>query len=660
ASSSHALSYFLNTTRWKHKTQILISGGYSEVIASLAMVIPSFNLLQVSFASVSSDLSDSEKYHNFFRTCPDITHLTRPILPVLAHYNWTSVAILHTVSVTFNRGVEILRHDLGKAGIKVLADEEFTYLSNLKRELKSILDSKAHIIIALIHEADAVKAFCQAFHLGLYGREYVWFVTSWITENFWTNSINDASINCTSEQIKEAAQNYLIVDFVEIEYNNITAVSGMTPYQFQQRYIDLAEKKQIEKNQYVGFAYDAIWAIGLCLDNVIRELAAENKSLDDFRYSDSFVGRTILKEMRKVKFQGISGFKILNNSDQEPPGVNLFRQLQGNRIVNVGLIDKNDRIDFQATELVPIRWTGGRPPVSGYIIEEVHAGIPFKIRISSPNLNYLILTGCILLYASVIIMGIDDNTSYLNTYCKIIPWLNSIGFSLAAGSLFAKTYRAYKVLTTRFRITSPLKDSHLLAIVLILMAIEAILLTFWTAIDPLKAEKMAAPPISDPNRYKYKIVHTYWVCTCNYGVYWLIATLILNGIVLLFGAFLAYESRKIKLSELNDSKQIALCIYNITILCIIIIPISFVIPNSHGEVYAAIGCLILYCTTMSLFTFFFPKMKGNAKPSSIRFRMNENASSRMASEKYESAMGNSELMLSCRYKEGNGKRQTAV
>ncbi|EDV29069.1 uncharacterized protein TRIADDRAFT_52580 [Trichoplax adhaerens] len=335
ASSSHALSYFLNTTRWKHKTQILISGGYSEVIASLAMVIPSFNLLQVSFASVSSDLSDSEKYHNFFRTCPDITHLTRPILPVLAHYNWTSVAILHTVSVTFNRGVEILRHDLGKAGIKVLADEEFTYLSNLKRELKSILDSKAHIIIALIHEADAVKAFCQAFHLGLYGREYVWFVTSWITENFWTNSINDASINCTSEQIKEAAQNYLIVDFVEIEYNNITAVSGMTPYQFQQRYIDLAEKKQIEKNQYVGFAYDAIWAIGLCLDNVIRELAAENKSLDDFRYSDSFVGRTILKEMRKVKFQGISillfgqGFKILNNSDQEPPGVNLFRQLQG-------------------------------------------------------------------------------------------------------------------------------------------------------------------------------------------------------------------------------------------------------------------------------------------------------------------------------------------
>ncbi|EDV29070.1 uncharacterized protein TRIADDRAFT_52581 [Trichoplax adhaerens] len=153
-------------------------------------------------------------------------------------------------------------------------------------------------------------------------------------------------------------------------------------------------------------------------------------------------------------------------------------------------------------------------------------------------------------------MGIDDSTSYLNTYCKIIPWLNSIGFSLAAGSLFAKTYRAYKVLTTRFRITSPLKDSHLLAIVLILMAIEAILLTFWTAIDPLKAEKMAAPPISDPNRYKYKIVHTYW-------------------------------------------------------------------------------------------------MKGNAKPSSIRFRMNENASSRMASEKYESAMGNSELMLSCsEYKRG--------
>lgn len=97
-------------------------------------------------------------------------------------------------------------------------------------------------------------------------------------------------------------------------------------------------------------------------------------------------------------------------------------------------------------------------------------------------------------------------------------------------------------------------------------------------------------------------------CSCQHDILWLAVILTLNIFVLIFGAFLAYEARNIKLPFMNESKQIALCIYNVALLCMIVIPISFILPNTFGQTYIASSALILYCTTTSMCIFFIPKV----------------------------------------------------
>lgn len=81
-----------------------------------------------------------------------------------------------------------------------------------------------------------------------------------------------------------------------------------------------------------------------------------------------------------------------------------------------------------------------------------------------------------------------------------------------------------------------------------------------------------------------------------------------NGIILFFGAFLAYETRNIKIASMNDSKEIAICIYNVILLCGVAIAVYIMTPMHSGITYGISGGLILYCTTSSLCILFAPKV----------------------------------------------------
>ena len=57
-----------------------------------------------------------------------------------------------------------------------------------------------------------------------------------------------------------------------------------------------------------------------------------------------------------------------------------------------------------------------------------------------------------------------------------------------------------------------------------------------------------------------------------------------KGVQLLYGLFLAYETRAVKLKEINDSRLVALAIYNVVILCMITAPVILVIGNQLNAV----------------------------------------------------------------------------
>lgn len=50
-----------------------------------------------------------------------------------------------------------------------------------------------------------------------------------------------------------------------------------------------------------------------------------------------------------------------------------------------------------------------------------------------------------------------------------------------------------------------------------------------------------------------------------------------KGLILVFGLFLAYETRSIKVKQINDSRYVGMSIYNVVILTIITAPVTMVI-----------------------------------------------------------------------------------
>ncbi|KAG8237227.1 hypothetical protein J437_LFUL013728 [Ladona fulva] len=59
-----------------------------------------------------------------------------------------------------------------------------------------------------------------------------------------------------------------------------------------------------------------------------------------------------------------------------------------------------------------------------------------------------------------------------------------------------------------------------------------------------------------------------------------------KGIVLIFGLFLAYETRSIKVKGINDSRLVGMSIYNVVVLCLITAPVTMVIASQQDAGYA--------------------------------------------------------------------------
>ena len=70
------------------------------------------------------------------------------------------------------------------------------------------------------------------------------------------------------------------------------------------------------------------------------------------------------------------------------------------------------------------------------------------VKLSSPYINIMIVTGAVVFYVTVILFGVDENVASYSTVdglCQARIWLVSIGFSLLYGTIFAKTLRVYYI-----------------------------------------------------------------------------------------------------------------------------------------------------------------------------------------------------------------------
>ncbi|XP_072030306.1 gamma-aminobutyric acid type B receptor subunit 2-like [Amphiura filiformis] len=475
---------------------------------------------------------------------------------------------------------------------------------------------------------------------------YVWITYDWYGPRWWADFNDD--IECTVEEMDEAilSTTCITVDRAFFSTKNGPTISGSTP---QELISELQERMEWEVNQqytwnvYAPFGYDAAWAIALMLNRTIEILKTKvfvdgkTRRLEDFNYDDWEMARMFFDLLKLTDFEGMSGHIAFKGGDRVGGGS--IRQIEGNsrRTVAYYLVEE-DRIQW----IDKIEWKGGNIPTDhtamirlykgitlfSYIIICITAGIGIlvagfflgfnlkfrtqrTVKMSSPNLNNFIIVGNILIYLSVIVGGLDNNIVSFRTLeaaCQMRAWLLSTGFVLAFGSMFSKTWRVYRVAALKTPKRKVITDNHLFIMVLVLFCVDVLVLTLWQVLDPIYVEVIDINEERNPDIANQRIVTYIEQCTSDNSVYWIVPLYGYKGLLLIFGTFLAWETRKVTIAALNDSKLIGICVYNTVVLCIVGVSVSYLITNDTEALFIFTSCITIFCATLTLVVLFVPKV----------------------------------------------------
>ncbi|XP_063543454.1 gamma-aminobutyric acid type B receptor subunit 2 [Cydia strobilella] len=405
---------------------------------------------------------------------------------------------------------------------------------------------------------------------------------------------------------------------------------------------------------YAPQTYDAVWAIALALSkaeqlwqsldmtqyNGTLLKGGANMALSHFDYNRKDMAEEFLNQLANLSFLGVSGPVSFNGADRI--GTSAFYQIQG-RKRTVALYTQGRAM--ACAECARAAWGGGVPAARRVLVLRVEsvwaparlavaalatAGVALStaflafnlhyskrrsIKLSSPRLNNMTLIGCVLVYTAVALLAVDNSNlpPYVSFSAMCIGrvYILSAGFSLAFGSMFAKTYRVHRIfVSNRSGVckTKLLQDTPLISLVCALLLLDGLLVTLWAALDPMQRQlKNLTQEISADDRsvvYQPQIE----VCKSQNTAGWLCALYAYKGLLLLVGVYMAWETRNVKISALNDSKYIGISVYSVVITSTSVVVIGTIISERATLAFITITSLILITTTSTLCLLFLPKI----------------------------------------------------
>ncbi|XP_033640825.1 gamma-aminobutyric acid type B receptor subunit 1-like [Asterias rubens] len=624
---------------------MILGGGCSVATEPTAQASHHWNLIQISIAA-SPSLSNRFLFPRSFRLLPPETMFNVAKFALFMEFNWTKVATLHQFYPLFSQSMTDFHKEAKNLGVEIIAAESF--VEHPAFPVENIKRVGARIIVVGAYADMTRRVFCEAYHQNMYGAKYVWIMTGWLEYNWWREP--DDAINCTVDQMEEAIANQfgVYIDTTPSHAHWKPTRAGLTTNNFLERFETLlGTNNSLSLPGYVDISlvYDTAWTQALALHQAQERLAQLDppRTLEDFEY-DNITVNILFDIISNMTFQGVSG-PVQFDPNGDRLGLLEILQMQAGNFVSVGIVDPtvDSGRDIEFNENYPIVWQGRAPPIDFIITRETRQTIRLPvvitgsifaalgivlaccfltfnvryrkkrvIKMSSPNINNLMLIGGMLAYTSVIFLGVDTGIASAETFilmCKAKTWCLSIGFSLAFGSMFSKTWRVHKIFTNKTAMKTVLmRDQWLFGYVAALVLIDVVILVLWEIIDPVLVKEHYGRTVTHQKNDDIVYISTHTICESANHIYWIGSFYVINGLLLVFGAFLAWETRKVSIPALNDSKNIGICVYNVLILSFVGATVSFVLVESNTH-YSLIATLIWVATTLTLCVVFVPKMQ---------------------------------------------------
>jgi gamma-aminobutyric acid type B receptor len=223
---------------------------------------------------------------------------------------------------------------------------------------------------------------------------------------------------------------------------------------------------------------------------------------------------------------------------------------------------------------------------------------------SSPFFNNIILLGCLLGYVQLFVSAEDLARAAgpaFGKLCVARVVLLSVGFTLMFGGLFAKTYRVYVIFTRKQMQVMKMKDERLLLTVLLLLLLDALLLLTWFLTEPPARLEAVGQP--------YMVTEDLWrqdaSVSCSSEHYRLFTTinLVYKGAVMLGGAFLAIQTRAVRIPALNDSREIGMAIYTVALVSTLVFSVNGFVADVNALAILEAAALFFNTTATMAFLF---------------------------------------------------------
>ncbi|ORZ35274.1 7 transmembrane sweet-taste receptor of 3 GCPR-domain-containing protein [Catenaria anguillulae PL171] len=214
---------------------------------------------------------------------------------------------------------------------------------------------------------------------------------------------------------------------------------------------------------------------------------------------------------------------------------------------------------------------------TGYVVVRWRKSV--GVREHSPPFLLMSLAGLMMVVCSV---AMEMHPPRTPVVCSLRVWSLSLGFTILLSGILVKTWRISRIFSNRQLYSKPLKNIHLFAAVLTLTAIDAALLAAWTT--------SSSPAIGYLPLSSSTVLHN---CTYPTGDT-LMATVITATLIVYQASLLCmacvfgYRIRNAATVG-NESRYIAMSAYNIALIGLFVIPISFMPLNPLMQV--AIKCL---------------------------------------------------------------------
>ncbi|KAJ8035254.1 Gamma-aminobutyric acid type B receptor subunit 2 [Holothuria leucospilota] len=234
------------------------------------------------------------------------------------------------------------------------------------------------------------------------------------------------------------------------------------------------------------------------------------------------------------------------------------------------------------------------------------------VKMSSPNINIIIIVGAIMIYACSVMFGLGEplikDKLTLEILCKAKPCVLSVGVTLVYGSLCTKTWRVYRIFTHSQATRMVIKDSRLICIIIGLVIIDVIILALWMVLDPpmFKGAKTMdeVPDMIEQNKSPH--VRS---CESQRNALWIVIVSLTKAAILLYGTHLSWATRNVALIALNDASCIIASVYTCVILASLAALLSPTLMEIPDAWYACVALVLWICATEVLLLQYIPKFR---------------------------------------------------